>query len=247
MHYIVFDLEFNQEIPSLQEKKKYPCPFEIIQIGAVKLDSRWKTVGTFNRLIKPTLFERVNPFITELTGITTENLQEESLFPDVYKDFLEFIESVESVFCVWGMTDMKELYRNAEYHGLDQSLLPKGYLNIQPYCTKHFHLPEKSLLKLENAVSLLNLPVDAHFHDALNDACYTAEIMKAIYEPSMLPKVYDPAYIPVRPPRQRKKVIDFEGLLHQFQKMYERELTQEEAGMIKTAYQMGKTKQFLKE
>ena len=43
MNYIVLDLEFNQAFPFKSGKKVEPnpeCPFEIIQIGAVKLNER---------------------------------------------------------------------------------------------------------------------------------------------------------------------------------------------------------------
>lgn len=51
MHYIVFDLEFNQDIPSLREPEpnRTRYPFEIIQIGAVKLDASFQTISTFNK------------------------------------------------------------------------------------------------------------------------------------------------------------------------------------------------------
>ena len=38
MNYIVFDLEWNQ-CPGGKEKENKKLPFEIIQIGAVKLDA----------------------------------------------------------------------------------------------------------------------------------------------------------------------------------------------------------------
>ena len=41
MNYIVFDLEWNQ-CPGGKEKENKKLPFEIIQIGAVKLDDQWE-------------------------------------------------------------------------------------------------------------------------------------------------------------------------------------------------------------
>src|SRR5690554_6816039 len=128
LHYIVFDLEFNQDPESLMDLslrpenkdklKKYPT--EIIQFGAVKLDENFNQLDTFSRLVKPSIYYRVNPFITELTGITTESLQEEATFDVVCNEFSEFSKEEEVVFCVWGMTDLKELYRNITYYNLDE-------------------------------------------------------------------------------------------------------------------------------
>jgi len=247
MYFIIFDLEFNQDFPSLQDldRKRSPHPLEIIQIGAIKLDLEFNTVATFNRYVKPAIYTRISPFITELTGITTEQLQIEEAFPEIYKTYTEFIDGTDSVFCIWGMSDIKELFRNAEYHHLNRKLLPKMFINLQPYASLYLNLPKKNLLSLQYAVEALNLPITNTFHNALSDAYYTAEIFKKIYNTSIQPKIYDPSYIAIRP-RQPKREIDIDKLLQQFEKMYAREMTEEEQGMIKLAYKMGRTNQFLK-
>lgn len=257
MNYIVFDLEFNQNITvnantdnedSISQSDTVNIknlPFEILQIGAVKLDSSLQTISSFDRFIKPTIYNEISPFVSELTGITTEQVINEEPFPSVYKDFMDFIDDPESIFCVWGIVDMKELYRSAKYYDLDTSNLPMKYINIQPYASLHFGLPAKKLLQLKHTIEGLTIPITYDFHNALHDAYYTGEIFKKIYNTTMVPKIYDPNYVKVkvRPP---KKVIDFEALIKQFEKMYERELSKEEQDMIMLAYKMGKTNQFLK-
>lgn len=247
MHFIVFDLEFNQDFTSLQDldKQRSQYPFEIIQIGAIKLDAALNTVATFNRYIRPTIYKEISPFITELTGISTEQLLTEDAFPEVYKNYLEFIGEPDTVFCIWGMSDIKELYKNAEEHQLNRSLLSKLFINLQPQVSKYLNLPANSLLKLQSAVEALDIPVTFPFHDALNDAYYTAELLQKIYSPSLQPKIYDPSYVVIRP-RQPKRVLDTDKLLQQFEKMYKREMTKEEQEIILLAYKMGKTNQFVK-
>ncbi len=248
MNYIVFDLELNQDYTTLDRKlvQKRQPPFEIIQLGAVKLDSEFNTVDNFNKYVKPIIYERLNPFVEELTGITQETLSNAEMFPEVYKQFIDFIGDKDSVFCVWGTSDISELYRNADIHSLTKTALPRKYINIQPYVSLHFHFPVKNLLRLEHAVQALNIPVKNTFHDAYNDAFYTAEILKKIYNSFILPKTFDPAVPVIRPPSRQRRVIDTEALINQFAKMYNRELTQEEKSMILLAYKMGKTGQFMK-
>lgn len=249
MHYIVFDLEFNQDFSSFQEQntiiKRSKYPFEIIQIGAIKLDLDFNTIGVFNRYIKPTIYSKVNSFITELTSITTEQLLVEEPFFEVYNAYIEFIGNTESIFCIWGMSDIKELFRSVDYYRLDPNPLPKMFINLQPYASKHLNISEKKLLGLQNAIEMLNIPITYNFHNALYDAYYTAEIFKRIYVSSIQPKFYDPLYIKIRP-IQRKKQIDYDSLIQQFRKMYGRDMTEEEQEIIKLAYKMGKTHQFLK-
>ena len=265
MHYIVFDLEFNQDIPSVQEAlrtdlltnapanldetqtdKKEPSKlsYEIIQIGALKLDERYQTIGTFNCFIKPSLYSDVNPIITGLTGITTEMLKEGEPFPKAYKSFLEFMNDSFSILCVWGMSDLKVLYKNAEYHKLDVKPIPRMYINIQPFVPKYLKLTDKKLLRLQTAAELLNIPVTHEFHNAFYDSYYTAEIFKKINNGDMQPKAYDPAFVTIRP-RQPKRTINFPKLIAQIEKMYDRTMTEEEQEIIKLAYKMGRTNQFV--
>lgn len=245
MNYIIFDLEFNQDFDSIQvsSEKDVKHPFEIIQIGAIKLDSSFKFLGSFNSYIRPTIYSKVNPFITELTGITTEKLSLESKFPEVYNSFVSFIGEEEATFCTWGISDMKELYKNVNFHKLDFNLLPKKFIDIQPYVAKILGLPSKNLPNLQFATEKLNIELSFDFHDALNDAHYTAEIFKKTYNSSIKSNIYDPLHVKSKP-KKEKVEIDYDGLIKQFSKMYERPITREEEEMIKLAYQMGRTRQF---
>lgn len=247
MNYIVYDLEFNQDIPSfnstMEVTTKYP--YEIIQIGAVKLDENYNVVDTFNRYVKPTIYSQISTFITELTGITTEELLEEDTFPSIYREFIRFMGTDDPVLCIWGMSDVKELFRNVEYYNQDKTLLPLKYINLQPYVSMHFKLSKHQLLKLQTAVEMLQIEMPYQFHNALHDAYYTAELFKKINFEAIKIQNYNQKDSRVRP-KQYRKAVDFDMLLQQFEKMYERPLTDEEQEMIKLAYKMGKTHQFLK-
>ena len=51
MNYIVFDLEWNQSAEGKECSVEH-MPFEIIEIGAVKLNSQMKQVSEFHRLVQ---------------------------------------------------------------------------------------------------------------------------------------------------------------------------------------------------
>jgi Txe/YoeB family toxin of Txe-Axe toxin-antitoxin module len=109
----------------------------------------------------------------------------------------------------------------------------------------HLKFPPKNVPRLQHAVELLNIPITYTFHNAFHDAFYTAEVFKKIYNSSIQPKHYDPSKIAIRP-KHPKREIDFEKLILQFEKMYSRRMNEEEQEMIKLAYKMGRTNQFLK-
>ena len=52
MNYIILDLEWNQSSDGKEEESKI-LPFEIVEIGAIKLNSRRQMIDEFSELIKP--------------------------------------------------------------------------------------------------------------------------------------------------------------------------------------------------
>lgn len=248
MNYIIFDLEFNQGHKSTKEAKdttNSKCPFEIIQLGAIKLDENFNEISTLNSLIKPSIYNSINPYVSEITGITLDMLKDAIPFNEVYKEFTQFVNDDDNILCVWGMSDLKELFRNIEYHKLDVCNIPKQYINLQRHASKYFCCPKGINIGLQNAVELLNLPLNNQFHDAFNDAYYTAEVFKKLYNAvNIKPALYN-FHNPINRPKTKNKKVDYNKLMNQFEKTYGRKLTEEEQAMIRLAYVMGKTNQFL--
>ena len=54
MNYIIFDLEWNQCCGG-RDMENPRMPFEIIEIGAVKLDKKFNIIDTYSSIIKPKL------------------------------------------------------------------------------------------------------------------------------------------------------------------------------------------------
>ena len=52
MNYVIMDLEWNQSNTGLEKDAKL-LPFEIIEIGAIKLNSDKKMIDEFSELVKP--------------------------------------------------------------------------------------------------------------------------------------------------------------------------------------------------
>lgn len=246
MNYIIYDLEFNQKYLDSTEAESNNAsglPFEIIQIGALKLNENFETISKFNALIKPTVYPSIHPYVENLTKITNDKVSSCKSFVPVYEDFLKFIDKDESILCVWGTGDIKELLRNIIFYNLSTSSIPKLCIDIQKYASKYFNTPNKSRIGLKTAADLLNIQDTGEFHDAFNDAYYTAEVFKHIYDDTIKPSVYEPNF--TKRVAQPKEKVDTAALINQFEKMYNREMSEEEKSMIKLAYIMGKTRQFV--
>ena len=68
--YIVLDLEWNQPMPG-QETITQPFRFdsEIIEIGALKLNSRFEEVSEFKSFVRPVFYPAMNGHVVQLTKI----------------------------------------------------------------------------------------------------------------------------------------------------------------------------------
>ena len=91
MHYIVFDLEWNQPYDASRIKRK-PIDLygEIIQIGAVKLDDNLNELDRFKVTISPKHYKKMNKRISKLTGITDEDLKDGLEFSDAFNKFSQW-------------------------------------------------------------------------------------------------------------------------------------------------------------
>lgn len=248
MNYIVFDLEFNQGFNYTDETKNMinpKCPFEIIQIGAIKLNENFETISTLNILVKPEIYTMINPFVKRLTGITMDELNTGKSFKEMYEIFSDFITSDRSVLCVWGVSDITELFRNIAYYELDATVVPKEYINIQSFASKKLGCKKGINIGLGNATKLLDIPIESEFHNALNDAYYTTEVLKKIYSEEIKTSLYNPKkFSRITRLKTQNYKTDFLNLMNQFEKMFKREMTVDEKSIIKLAYIMGKTNQF---
>ena len=181
MNFVIIDLEFNnmRNVPVSVGRSNYNCPNEIIQIGAVKLDKYFRVIATLKIYIKPTVYRIMNPAVTEITGISMEELKRGMSYKEAI-DMMKAFTDYESIICSWAKDDPIELLRNAKYHNIGDMSWLNRYVDVQQYCTRV--LSEKSALGLKNAMKKLNVTyTEERLHDALNDCYYTIEVVKRVF------------------------------------------------------------------
>ena len=116
MNYIVLDLEWNQALN--QSNRIDKLQFEIIEIGAVKLDENFNEISRYESLIKPVVYKKIHPIIMDITKIRNKELQKERNFPTVIREFFEWCGE-DFVLCTYGNQDLTELQNNMEYYNLN--------------------------------------------------------------------------------------------------------------------------------
>lgn len=177
-NYIVFDLEWNQSLNGKEDAVE-GFPFEIIEIGAVRLNERLEMQDSFHRLIKPQVYLQIHYAISKVTHLSMKELQQYGVeCPQAAAEFLEWC-GPEAVFCTWGSMDLTELQRNMRYYEMEQTLpFPLFYYDVQ----KLYGLftGERKSISLDAAVEALNLIEERPFHRALDDAWYTGRVLAAM-------------------------------------------------------------------
>lgn len=219
MNYIVLDLEWNQsntghegEIPDL--------PFEVIEIGAIKLNDRYVMIDEFSELIKPEVYREMNQITSKLIHLQMQELERGKGFVSVAEDFLGWCGKEDYMFCTWGSLDLTELQRNMNYYQMTPlSDGPIAYLDVQKLFSLVYE-DGKSRRSLEYAVDYLQIEKDIPFHRAFSDAYYTAKILALAVEkcPRIVSYVSFDIY---HPPANRQKEIKIQ--FEHYQKYISRE------------------------
>lgn len=196
----VLDLEFNQAFDfgngEHGSQVNPACRFEIIQIGAVKVDESYRVRDKFNVYIKPVLYPRIHPFVEKITGFKDEDFYGMPCFPEAYGQFRRFLGK-DLVLGTWGYSDIKALFRNITFHKLVNHPIIMEYIDIQKLATKYTHFNKGGTIGLKNAVETLGIEIDEdkHFHNALGDAYYTAKVLEKINPEKIDVRIFNSKHI----------------------------------------------------
>lgn len=169
MSYVFFDLEWNQGYPRSEVDKLD----EIIQFGAYQLKD-WQAEGVaFSAYVRPTIHKKLHHRVRKMLPLDQKDLLRAQRFPEVADTFFHWC-GPDAQFFTWGPSDAKVLDLNLAWYGMEQ------YLSIDVYdLQRAFDLMimgSDQQTALKDAVEKLGLRDELEFHDACNDAYYTARI-----------------------------------------------------------------------
>lgn len=178
MNYIVFDLEWNQGNDGKEEKEN-SLPFEIIEIGAVRLNEKRIPVDKFHRIIRPVVYPKLFEVTKRLVALDQKDLENGVPFPEAAEAFLDWCGE-DYLFCTWGTLDLVTLQNNMDYFNIPARFpFPLYYADVQLLYGIVFERNQE-VRTLAYAVREAQIPRRKEFHGALNDAEYTAKILGKI-------------------------------------------------------------------
>ena len=194
MNYIIMDLEWNQSSTGQEQVSKL-LPFEIIEVGAIKLNSDRKMVDEFSELIKPQVYHEMHRVTRKLIHLQMEQLEQGRSFTEVMRQFREWCGD-DYIFCTWGPLDLTELQRNIRYYDLEPlSDGPIKFLDVQKLFSIAYE-DKKSRRTLEYAIDYLSIEKDIPFHRAFSDAYYTAKVLALLDEEVLGNYSFDVFHLP---------------------------------------------------
>ena len=203
MNIIVMDLEWNQNSLGKKERDSDKPIFEIIEIGAVKLNEEYEIIDEFSQLINPQIYQTMHRITADLIHLQMNELRKGKEFSTVIKEFLDWCGE-DYIFATWGPLDLLELQRNMKYYKLESlSNGPIKFYDVQ----KLFSLgtmKDKIRKTLEFAIDYFEIEKDIPFHRAYSDAYYTAKVFKQIVNPDIL-KLF--SYDTFNIPKNKKEEI----------------------------------------
>ncbi len=178
MNYICLDLEWNQAAYKIDEEED--IPFEIIEIGAVKINEKMQLVDEFQRLIRPQVYPFLLRRTKEITGWTDRDLDEKGIyFEDACDEFLKWCGK-DYIFCIWGTSDLTQLEKNMSYFDIRIPWkYPLKYLDVQKLYALQEH-EGKTRHALEYVIEKYGIPTELKFHHAFDDAKYTGMVLQRI-------------------------------------------------------------------
>ena len=175
MTYITLDLEWNQAYAqkALAVQKQLSCRLrgEVIQIGAVKLDRNLNPCGSYQIIVKPKFFKKLHRHVSELTGITQEQMDMGTPLPEAAERFKRWCGD-DFAFLTWGPDDIPMLKENFHAHGIENSWLDSVF-DLQRIYAMQIEGNAKQR-SLEFVMEQFEIPQNLPAHDALNDAYFTA-------------------------------------------------------------------------
>ena len=174
---VVYDLEFTAWAGSMQERWLAPGQFrEIVQIGAVRLDTRrsWRETESLSCLVRPRINSQLSEYFTTLTGITQAQLDAEGIS---FGEGLSALVKLGQGVGFWSNgPDGDVIAENCVLTGTVPLLPTHQFLDVRPFLARALKRPLHEVESFRLAEQFCDQPGRAH--DALADARGVAAAMR---------------------------------------------------------------------
>ena len=195
MRFFVLDLEWNisgKKQSGEEAEDQDILHEEIIEIGAVRLNSEMEPADRFSLAVKPRYHKKMHAYVGRLIRRESESLKEGLPFPAAVKTFYDWCgpSEEETVYCTWSKSDVTPWLSNLEHYKIKPPQ-PPVFLDVQRLFSEAEGNPGLQR-SVAYALEYFSLPLTEPFHRAVNDAYYTAlifeETLKRLTEEGRIPQ-----------------------------------------------------------
>lgn len=178
--HIILDFEMNP-VSKKNATTRVELKREIIEIGAVKLNSKYEVVDTFSCFIKPAYSTCVTDYITKLTGIRTCDVNGAANYEKALEMFNTWIGPGRNRIYSWSDTDLRQIVAECEYKDVDYPTNITRWLDFQVLFPRLMGLNQDVLMSLHDAANWYGAEMDCKSaHRALYDAEVTTELVRGV-------------------------------------------------------------------
>ena len=190
MNYIFVDFEMNPIHRKYVAKRKI-YKQEIIEIGAIMIDDNLDEISSFKAYVKPKYSEFVTTKITDLTGITSNQLCMASSVGVELENFAKWcIEKSNNEFVVfaWSESDLDQVLNELKLKEITVSENLKRVIDSWQDLQLEYDRVTKSEKQtgLRKALESLGIYFTGKMHDALDDSRNTAIIFRELQNPEQM-------------------------------------------------------------
>ena len=173
---VVIDLEFTPVPKRL--RRGTDLTYEIIEVGAVKLDADGTSCDEFSRMAKPTFAGGVSGAVHHMTGIGNEDFTCARPLAEVLDALAAWIGPNRARMVTWSDSDLRQIRAECAAKGIECHL-PARWLDIQRLYPRLMGLGHRRKVALGEAADWCGIANDkASAHRALYDAKMTAEVFR---------------------------------------------------------------------
>ncbi len=170
---IVIDLEATCSRDDTVPKKE----MEIIEIGAVAVDTACRAFDDFQAFVQPVRHPQLTEFCRGLTTITQADVDQADALPAVADRLRAWIDqSGATSWASWGMFDRMIFHRDFQYHGV-ASPLPRSHIDIRACFEETFAARPRGF---ERALAQAGLTFEGQQHRGIDDARNIARLLPYI-------------------------------------------------------------------
>ena len=113
---IVLDLEFTAVAG---EAYRAGLRSEVIEIGAVRLDSKGCTADTFSCFVKPDYAESISKKVMALTDIRMSDVSDAPCFAEALGAFADWVGECSTRMVAWSKADRMQIVSECAFKGLE--------------------------------------------------------------------------------------------------------------------------------